>query len=154
MLLMVLDLSKPEQALDTFNKWLIKLAIFNRAYHQRLSSDASYCMKQSAMHYLKHARQCKGDIIKAQSSTATIHHDFADKQDLISENFSIPMVVVGTKSDSINVSDGAAMKKARDLQCQLRTICLEIGAALVYTSTVNETNCTQLKKYVMHRLYP
>jgi hypothetical protein len=48
------------------------------------------------------------------------------------------------------------MKQARELQGRLRSICLEVGAALVFTSAgaKDQTNCAALKKYLLHRLYP
>lgn len=71
--------------------------------------------------------------------------------------FPVPLVVVATKSDGIRTDDAVAAKAAKELQGRLRAICLQVGAALVYTAAAdNETliNCGTLQKYLLHRLYP
>lgn len=71
--------------------------------------------------------------------------------------FKAPLVVIGHKSDVIRSDDAVAAKAAKELQGKLRAICLEVGAALIYTSSLeveNLINCGTLQRYCSHRLYP
>ncbi len=153
--MIVLDLSKSEECVSSLNKWLVRVAQYIKQYHTTVTPEASKFQKYSETTYLKTARTNKGNVSKPlfvedcdQAASAD------DKFDFIVSKFSLPIVVVGSKADLVVANAGLSMKKAREVQGQLRSMCLEVGAALVYTSTASETNCAELKKYVMHRLYP
>jgi len=79
-----------------------------------------------------------------------------DKYPFIFQFFGLPILVVGCKADLMPTHDAAAIRDARDTQAQIRAICLDVGAALIYTSIVPEyeENMKVLKKYIEHRLYP
>jgi dynein light intermediate chain 1 len=98
----------------------------------------------------------------------------------MSENLGLPVVLLCTKSDVLaGPSSGAAasalpgqqeqeQEQQGDerldphvvatrhdfLQLQLRRLALRYGAALVYTSARDGTNCAELHRYLLHRLYP
>lgn len=73
------------------------------------------------------------------------------KFDFIRKFYGVPIVVVACKSDCVVMDE---LKGARELQGKIRSMCLDVGAALVYCSTYIDTNLPQLKKYIEHRLYP
>lgn len=85
-----------------------------------------------------------------------------EKFEFISKFYGLPLIVVGCKSDLISMEDAASIREARELQGHLRALCLEVGAALIYTTTEADLNpeaeklCNmlRLKKYIEHRLYP
>lgn len=167
---MILDLSKPDQTISSLNKWLLNIANYVGEYHSGLTTENSIFVKQSNVQHLKSARLNKGDVNRAPAFSATSNINQPqtptkqqsqnglnagdDRFEFVVDHFSLPIVVVGSKCDSVDVSDGLSMRRAREVQGQLRSICLDIGAALVYCSSVTEMNCSQLKKYVSHRLYP
>ena len=64
------------------------------------------------------------------------------------------IIIVACKSDLVKVDDAANLKRAKAIQGELRAIGLLIGAAVVYVSTVTDTNTARLRKYIIHRLYP
>ena len=45
------------------------------------------------------------------------------------------------------------MKSFKSLQGSVRSLCLDAGAGLVYTSATTDLNCSKLQKYMLHSLY-
>ena len=98
----------------------------------------------------------------------------------MSENLGLPVVLLCTKSDVLagtsSGAGGSALPGQQEqeqeqqggerldphvvatrhdfLQLQLRRLALRYGAALVYTSARDGTNCAALHRYLLHRLYP
>lgn len=156
----MLDLSKPEDCLASLQSWLFKITAYISKYHDDIKSEDSKTIKAQLQHYLRHARSTKGSVNKAttEEGAESDHTDSAADVEttFMSEHFSLPIIVVGTKVDTVPVDSSADMKRAKEVQGRIRAMCLEAGAALVYTSTVgpSTTNCSELKKYLIHRLYP
>jgi chlorite dismutase len=100
------------------------------------------------------ARSTKGAATAAPAENEGAEESSEDA--FRSEYFGVPIIVVGTKADTLIADTAPSMKQARELQGRLRSICLEVGAALVFTSAgaKDQTNCAALKKYLLHRLYP
>ncbi|EYB97059.1 hypothetical protein Y032_0143g2364 [Ancylostoma ceylanicum] len=72
------------------------------------------------------------------------------EQGVLTENCGVSFVVVITKSDLCNdLTD----QQADRILVQVRRLCLQLGAALVYTSAKNVKNIQVLYKYVVHRAY-
>ncbi|XP_069111961.1 cytoplasmic dynein 1 light intermediate chain 2-like isoform X3 [Argopecten irradians] len=77
-------------------------------------------------------------------------------ENTLSQNLGIPIVVVITKTDAIST-----LEKEHDyreehfdfIQQHIRKFCLQIGAALVYTSVKEDKNCDLLYRYFEHRIY-
>lgn len=154
-----LDLSQPETCITALNYWLEKVHRCVVEHHRRLAPLESTSQKNALVRYLKHARSTKGSIAAAtaEEEEEVEEPPTASAEELFrADCFGAPVVVVGTKADTILADTSTAMKQARELQGRLRSICLEIGAALVYTSAASkdQPNCAALKKYLMHRLYP
>lgn len=156
MFVVALDLSRAEESLPSLHRWLAKVAHYTKRYHSTVSTESSKLQKYTNTAFLKTARSNKGAVSRPVTPEEVDGQAAApdDTFEFIVERFSLPVVVVGTKADLVVANDGLSMKRAREVQGQLRALCLEIGAALVYTSTTTETNCAALRKYVEHRLYP
>ena len=158
--MLVLDLSKPETCLTSLQKWLVKINSFASKYYHELSPDNAKSSKQALVDYLKNVRKTKGRVVATVTSEDTETEAEEEVEhfegNFISEHFGLPIVVVGAKADTLVSDSSAAMKQARELQGRIRSLCLEVGAGLIFTSTAGPTtvNCAELKKYIMHRLYP
>ncbi|ORX35111.1 dynein light intermediate chain-domain-containing protein [Kockovaella imperatae] len=79
---------------------------------------------------------------------------------LILNSHGVPIIVVCTKADLMdNVAEemgmkGAGWEERTDwIQQVLRTICLAYGAALFYTAPTQPQTYTNLRRYLLHRLY-
>ena len=156
-MVIVLDLSQPTTCLPALSTWLHKVHDFAANHHSTLSAVESASQKSALIKYLKNARVKKGTVNEcADEDSNELPIENNTEESFISEYFGIPIVVVGNKSDTIVADSSVAMKQARELQGRIRSICFEIGAALVYTSSdhAEKTNCSELKKYIAHRLYP
>ncbi|KAJ1848278.1 hypothetical protein LPJ73_004016, partial [Coemansia sp. RSA 2703] len=92
-----------------------------------------------------------------RSSTAAVGADLLLplEKGVLEANLGIPIIVVCTKSDAMNVMERERGFKEEDfdyIQQILRAICLRFGAALVYTSTHNPATFATLYHYLIHRL--
>lgn len=75
---------------------------------------------------------------------------------VFSRNLGIPIVVVITKSDLISVLEKEYSYREEHfdfIQHHVRQFCLAHGAALIYTSAKEGTNCDLLTSYLTHRIY-
>lgn len=181
-IMITLDLSDPDQCIVMLKTWLLKIHAFLKDRHeQSKSNEASVTVDTSGdkesnsrqlVTYLKHIRLHKGDM-RSVYSTQTILSPSALEGDVISEelrfildHFNIPIIVIGCHSEHIMLDSNASIRKHRELQGSIRSICMDIGASLIYTgspsihptlhSTViaNSNNNVLLRRYIVHRLYP
>ncbi|VDO84436.1 unnamed protein product [Heligmosomoides polygyrus] len=72
------------------------------------------------------------------------------EQGVLTENCGASFVVVITKSDLCNEMTD---QQADRILVQVRRLCLQLGAALVYTSAKNVKNIQVLYKYIVHRAF-
>lgn len=137
----VLDLNEPPpEVVKNLRAWIKRLDV--EAVKLNVASDNDI--------YVRSAKILKGAV---RGTTPIDPTPLAPFQRL----FKAPLVVVGHKSDVIRTDDAIAAKAAKELQGKLRAICLESGAALIYTSSLeveNLINCGTLQRYCSHRLYP
>jgi hypothetical protein len=124
-------------------------------------------MKRTMFNYLKLARINKGEIIQnTNNSDETLEENTdneisnflinGNKVDFILDNFPFPIIVVGCKTEQLIANElinEAANLPNKEVLAQLRTVCLNVGASLSFTSSTNDVNISKLKKYFMHRLY-
>ena len=66
----------------------------------------------------------------------------------------VPIILVACKCEVVKVDDAASLKRAKELQGQLRELGLLVGATVVYVSSAMDINVARLKRYILHRLYP
>ena len=63
-----------------------------------------------------------------------------------------PTIVIGCKSDSIITTDALFVRKAKDLQGEMRAICILSKATLIYTSATKGTNVEKLRKIMVNQM--
>ncbi len=79
--------------------------------------------------------------------------------------FNVPIIVIAGKCDTINGGASAeaadvsveTLRRHQELQGQLRSLCLEVGAALIYTATQGDKskrNISTLKYYIAQKFFP
>jgi hypothetical protein len=157
----VLDLSQPDTCVATLVDWLQRVHSYTKGYHDSAAPTQSAASKQALLQYVKTARIKKGKAAKDAEEAEPALEALSSEDLFIQDHFAVPILVVGNKADTVVADTSAAMKQARELQGRIRSICLEVGAALVYTSTTPTAststgagNTAVLKSYMMHRLYP
>jgi hypothetical protein len=94
----------------------------------------------SAKFWLRKIKKYAKQLIAANNSAST--------------KVGFPVIMTMCKSDMVKPDDAASLKRAKEIQGQLRALSLQVGAAVIYTSAVGDLNCSQLKKYITHILYP
>jgi hypothetical protein len=142
--LLALDLSKPEDCIATLHSWLHKISAFSIKYHNSLSKDVSKALKKSIWTYLKNARSARrrhnqhGEVGNEDNGKNTSELQDEDEAELegnfATSCFGLPVIIVGCKADAIQMESAAVIKHSRDIHGRLRSICMEVGAALVYTA--------------------
>jgi len=179
-IMIALDLYDPDQCIGVLKSWLHTVHSFIKERHEQSKStgvsvsvdhsgDKSDSTSRHLVTYLKQIRLHKGDvrsILSTQTvSPSTVDSDaISDELKFIVEHFNIPIIVIGCHSEHIVLDSNASIRKHRELQGSLRSICMDIGASLVYTgatpihpiqSTATSTsNHNVLRRYIIHRLYP
>jgi hypothetical protein len=152
----VLDLSQPDTCVPSLVDWLQRVHAYTKRYHDSTAPAQSAASKQALLQYVKTARIKKGRAAKETEEAEPVLDDLSSEDLFLQDDFAAPIVVVGNKADTVVADTSAAMKQAREQQGRIRSICLEVGAALVYTSTTSAVagNTAALKNYITHRLYP
>ena len=181
-IMITLDLSDPDQCIVMLKTWLLKVHAFLKDRHeQSKSNEASVSVDSSGdkesnsrqlVTYLKHIRLHKGDMRSvfntqtALSSPSVDSDVISDELRFILDHFNIPIIVIGCHSEHIMLDSNASIRKHRELQGSLRSICMDIGAALIYTGSppihptlqstaiANSNGNNVLRRYIVHRLYP
>lgn len=109
-------------------------------------SNPTYCL-----------RSLKKWVSVAQEKIKTILTDKSSSDgsgESKSNPIEYPVVVVGCKSDILQVSDKNTLDQISAMQGKIRAVCLEKGCSLVYTSAKNDINCSKLKKFIVNQIYP
>lgn len=176
-IMITLDLSDPDQCITILKTWLLKVHLFLKDRHEQSKSNEAIVSIDSSgdkdsnsrqlVSYLKHIRLNKGDMRNAFSTqTALSDGDvISDELRFILDHFNIPIIVIGIHSEHIMLDSNASVRKHRELQGSIRSICMDIGAALIYTGSpsihptlqstaIANSNNNVLRRYIIHRLYP
>ena len=143
-IIIALDLTK-DDVVDTLTYWLRKSKTYCQIFHSELIKDTSDQLKSFQAYYIQNIKSSKGTALQ-QPEDASINSDN-------NNDFGLPIIVVGCKADSLKLDDVTSSRKAKEIQSQLRAICLQANSALIYTSAIKNVNCQKLGKYIMHRLY-
>jgi dynein light intermediate chain 1 len=146
-----IDLTKPpEECIESLKRWLFEIESYSKAYHATIGHDITEDLKLQLKSYIQNARNrnsSSDNLDENQSSHGT--------NEGLLHNWGVPIIIVGCKSDYLtSKEEKISTKKSKDLQGQLRSMCMQLGAGLIYSSAVNDINCNLLKKYILHRLYP
>ena len=166
------------EVLASLQQWLVRVHRHAQQYHAHIGAEKSNHAKDAHEAYLRQARTNQGQSPRTHTeekggSSALPHSPAA-------QSIGVPIIVCMCKCDTI-YNDGkdapTELGKTRDaryfasLQGQLRALCLEAGAALVYTaakcaeggvtsssssssSSSTNDNIDTLSQYITHRLFP
>lgn len=146
-----IDLSLIDTCTDSLRKWLNKAKKCIESFNNNLGEDATKMRIEQNIAYNKNIRN---QTNKSTGEVENMTELSSESNSFTGSALSIPIVVVGYKSHFVQVDDLSTMKLAKEVQGQLRSMCLSVGGTLIYTSVEKETNCTRLHKYLLHRLYP
>lgn len=147
-----MDLSRPEdECVKSLEQWLSQVFRFSQSHHT--VTGAGSAAKQSLIHYLQTVKHSK--TLVPPSSAEGLPTNATIDESFLKVNVGFPIIVVGCKADVIGSQNEAEVgTNAKELQGRLRALCLQCGAALIYTSADKATNIATLRKYMYHRLYP
>ncbi|GAA6022167.1 hypothetical protein JCM11491_005113 [Sporobolomyces phaffii] len=158
LVVIVLDWERPWSFLDELRNWIAMLRSILRAeaggddvYEVAEAKERSRTQLRT---YHDPAPTTNGGTPSAMSA-APIDTDAPLPPGTLLENLGIPIVVVCTKADHINV-----LEREREfteeqfdyIQQTLRTVCLRYGASLFFTSQTLPTSFSKLRQYILHRL--
>ncbi|GAA5846235.1 hypothetical protein JCM3766R1_000760 [Sporobolomyces carnicolor] len=161
LVIIVLDWDKPGTFVDQLESWieLLRTQISAAASIEPQVVDRA---RERVEHHVRSYREpmaTNGTEVTASSSTTTttIDAEAPLPSGTLVENLAIPIVVVCTKADSIDVLERErefSEEQFDYIQQTLRTICLRYGASLFYTAQTLPNSFTKLRQYILHRLFP
>jgi len=161
-----IDLSKPEECSHNLRKWLCKAKQEIDNYFSKLSSENVETLLQTNNKFLNIHQNNTNNTNETDTSTSNINPESTGNTPLEKEkerererekefiNYGIPIIVIGCNTEFLQMEDATAMKRLKDVQGEIRSICLQVGAGLLYISTEKESDVTRLHTYLLHRLYP
>lgn len=160
--IILLDLSKPEEEVVSSLQSLLRQAsefLLENSSHQPNKSVSE--ARDLFIEYLTSVRSTRGAAVNnsiasasesIEKATATLSSEA--RFDLAAKQFGAPVIVVGWRSGEVSGDEFAALKSAKELQGKIRLLCLEAGAALVYTNAAGVSSGNSLlRRYLLHRLY-
>ncbi|XP_070583407.1 cytoplasmic dynein 1 light intermediate chain 1 isoform X1 [Erythrolamprus reginae] len=161
LIIMVVDMSKPWTALDSLKKWAN--VIREHIDKLKISPEEMKEMEQKVVRDFQEYTEPGEDFpASPQRKNASSQEDKDDNvilplgADTLIYNLGIPVIVVCTKCDTLNV-----LEKEHDysdehfdfIQSYIRQFCLQYGAALIYTSVKENKNVDLVYKYIVQKLY-
>lgn len=158
MYIVAVDLTKREtEIIQTVRHWLRVIADQLSVYYGNISDEEVTILKQNYLHYLATVRLHKGNVANDMNTTeqdqliATV----SEKYQFANNQFFVPIVVVGCKSELLNFNDVSTLRQVKEIQGKLRQLCLDVGAALIFPNNKEQDSqkYTTLKNYLIHRLY-
>lgn len=156
MFMIVLDLTTGQEAVESLRKWLSLISAAIQQIFRKITESNAEERRRKILQYLLSARLGKGAVLEASSAASPDDLSGRARFDCAINHFPLPLVVVGHKIDSIDASNVMVMKAMREVQGGLRALCMQAGAALTFcaTSADYEPSVLQLRRYILHRLYP
>ncbi|RYH31679.1 hypothetical protein EON65_02205 [archaeon] len=144
-----------DEAAETLKRWLTYTILYIREFCKGVEPDSKQASDSKYLQYLLSARMSKGTALETGEGVAQ-HEELSGRAryEFAAESFPFPIVVAGYSVDQVDANNVSQMKSMRELQGRLRSLCLEVGAALVFTSFEQEASSVQLRRYILHRLYP
>ena len=154
--LITVDMSEPWNIPETLEKWTAVLA--EHIASLKIPSVELNEFKQKIVdEFVGYADPTES---KSESKLVLSKEDSGKTEQLSSEvlsvNFGIPIVVVGTKCDQVENLESELDYREEHfdfIQHYLRSYCLRHGAGLVFTSIKESKNIETLRRYILHKLY-
>lgn len=133
------DFSRPESCFSSLEYWLkVCRGLIGRSVsnENRSQFDQRY---RDMINYLNSIRS----FSQNESSESL------DRLDI----FPFPVIVIGTKADSIDERNYQSSQAIRILQGRIRSLCQYIGASFIMTSSLSRINVGLVKEHLLHRLF-
>ncbi|OLY80340.1 Cytoplasmic dynein 1 light intermediate chain 1 [Smittium mucronatum] len=158
------DWSRPYRFIKSLLRWLdvLKEAVEN-VRSDSLGRQRFILATEEIERYLQLYTDPEGDSPKvsehgnsAPKNTASSYEVLLPLESgVLESNLGIPIIIVCTKSDVMAQLERESMFKEEIfdyIQQTLRSICLQYGAALFYTSQAHPMTYSELRHYIIHRL--
>ncbi|XP_026573550.1 cytoplasmic dynein 1 light intermediate chain 1 [Pseudonaja textilis] len=161
LIMLVVDMSKPWTALDSLQKWAS--VVREHIDKLKIPPEEMKEMEQKVVRDFQEYKEPGEDFPASPQRRNTSSQEDKDDSvilplsaDTLTCNLGIPVVVVCTKCDAINL-----LEKEHDyrdehfdfIQSYIRQFCLQYGAALIYTSIKENKNINLVYKYIVQKLY-
>uniref|UniRef100_A0A8C6XS27 Dynein light intermediate chain n=1 Tax=Naja naja TaxID=35670 RepID=A0A8C6XS27_NAJNA len=161
LIMLVVDMSKPWTALDSLQKWAS--VVREHIDKLKIPPEEMKEMEQKVVRDFQEYKEPGEDFPTSPQRRNTSSQEDKDDSvilplsaDTLTCNLGIPVVVVCTKCDAINL-----LEKEHDyrdehfdfIQSYIRQFCLQYGAALIYTSVKENKNIDLVYKYIVQKLY-
>ncbi|PRP85614.1 dynein light intermediate chain [Planoprotostelium fungivorum] len=161
-----LDMSQPWNALDDLQKWLTVLEGHIKSVHQQLTPGAIDELRSNQVSdILVYNEMAAGEEGKANEAKTPMRRTRKTAEELtnavlpegvLTENLGVSIVVVCTKTDQMAQLEKEYNYKESHfefIQQSIRRVCIQYGAALIYSSARKDINCDLLLSYLRHRMY-
>ncbi|KAF9919161.1 hypothetical protein BX616_000435 [Lobosporangium transversale] len=169
----VLDWSKPWTFMETLERWVRVLEIaIQQICQEGTAANVAWSKGKALMDELQEKlTRFLQEYTEPQAQSANGASTFSESQTFglgstdavllpltegcLTNNTGVPIVIVCTKSDHINILERELDYKEETfdyIQQSLRTICLKYGASLFYTSIHHPHTFADLRQYILHRL--
>jgi dynein light intermediate chain 1 len=150
--MIVLDLSKPWDVLDSLDKWME--VISKHINHLKLNAKQRQDMEERMVKLFQSYSDpdVSSSDVMAEGDVVALPLE----ENVLKCNLGLPIIIVGTKSDVFAQLEKNEKYKDEHfdfIQQHIRRFCLNYGAALFYTSTKDTKNIETLHKYLIHRVY-
>jgi dynein light intermediate chain 1 len=152
LVMIVLDLSKPWDVLDSLDKWME--VISKHINHLKLNAKQRQDMEERMVKLFQSYSDpdVSSSDVMAEGDVVALPLE----ENVLKCNLGLPIIIVGTKSDVFAQLEKNEKYKDEHfdfIQQHIRRFCLNYGAALFYTSTKDTKNIETLHKYLIHRVY-
>jgi len=154
-ILITLDIRKPWDLVSSLLSWC---EFVEEHIHKHISPEILKKGKRRVIKYYQSFREGRAgrSRLNEDEEGDDDNLDMEIDQEIISNNLGIPVIVVCTKCDYLDVLE-VEKRYTPDhfiyMQTNLRSICLKYAATLIYSSAAKDINCDLLLHYLQHRLY-
>lgn len=141
-----LDLSSPWSLVATLRKWLDD--VLSTFVHAALDAPRLAALQRhSVRRFASYVDPTRANAAAAAQLAADVGAQLDLPAGTLARNLGVPIIVAGCKADCFDALErdfdftDAAFEH---VERALRTVCLEYGAALCYTSAARNSNCAEL----------
>jgi dynein light intermediate chain 1 len=151
------DLSKPWEVLSSLEKWLEVVKQTTEKISSQLPAEEQASLKKKIS---SHVQLYAAESAEKKAEAAAPSGDAAEAKAVVIDdavpkvNFGVPLIIVGTKGDYYSrvIAKTSADEKFEHVVRRLRTVALDHGAGLLFTSAFGEgANIQVLQDYIYTR---
>jgi len=160
--IIAVDISRPWTIMDSLDQWT---RILREHLHKlKLSAKELNEIEENLVNQFREYKEPDENDEKRPGTHSSSTAPSKDEEDvllpldetILSNNLGLPIIVVATKSDCMSTLEKENNYRNDHfdfIQKYIRKFCLRYGAALIYTSSKEERNISNLYKYLIHRIY-